>query len=334
MGLMLFLFSCSSKNKHQVSTGFYYWKTSFKLQEKEEKILADLHAQSIYIRLFDIGIENGKAVPLGILNNETLDTNQPLRFVPVVFIKQNSFYQLTTESTEDLAIKTASLMQQLCQKLNINPDEIQIDCDWTKSTKELYFHFLKILQKQDFLKDKTLSCTIKMHQVKYLTSTGVPPVNRGLLMVYNMGNLSKYGGQNSIFELKESKDYLKNMQQYPLPLDIALPLYHWTIWFENQKFKGILYNVSKTDFEEKDLKKIEGDLYELRNDVEIPGYQFKKGAALRFENPDKKELKIIASYISKRLNNPNPQLLLFHLDSFALKDYSIKEMQKLINAMK
>lgn len=123
-----------------------------------------------------------------------------------------------------MAKKTAGLIRQLCQKFKIEPTEIQIDCDWTKETKETYFNLLKELQRPSFFRGKKVSCTIRLHQVKYLISSGTPPVNQGLLMVYNMGNLSKYGGQNSIFDLKEARDYRENLAQYPIPLDIALPL--------------------------------------------------------------------------------------------------------------
>lgn|GEM_PF-2134608 len=92
--------------------------------------------------------------------------------------------------------------------------------------------------------------------------------------------------------------------------------------------------MSKSDFKSKDLKKIDADLYEFINDVAIPGYQFKKGGAIRFEQPEKADLLKITNFISKKINNPKPQLLFFHLDSSALSSYSIEEMRELIKEMK
>ena len=73
-----------------------------------------------------------------------------------------------------------------------------------------------------------LSATIRLHQVKYREETGVPPVDYGVLMYYNMGHISAMGA-NSIYDRSTALRYLGKLREYPLPLDIALPMFAWGV---------------------------------------------------------------------------------------------------------
>ena len=66
-----------------------------------------------------------------------------------------------------------------------NVKEIQIDCDWTASTQEAYFEFLHYLKEKAKDKQIQLSATIRLHQL----SMTPPPVDRGILMMYNTGDV-------------------------------------------------------------------------------------------------------------------------------------------------
>ena len=73
-----------------------------------------------------------------------------------------------------------------------------------------------------------LSATIRLHQVKYREKTGVPPVDYGVLMYYNMGRITATGA-NSIYDRSTALRYLGKLRAYPLPLDIALPMFAWGV---------------------------------------------------------------------------------------------------------
>ena len=327
--------ACNRSPNYQVSPGFYYWKTNFRTGNYEQQLLTSTGSNTLYIRLFDVDWDEQKAQPqpVGILN-PTAVQDTTLTYIPVVFITQRCLYRLQEKDLPELTERITGLMTDLCARLNINPPEIQIDCDWTRQTSGLYFSLLRQLKTQSFTRTRKMSCTIRMHQVKYTVSSGIPPVDRGLLMVYNMGNLKKYGPDNSILDVKDAKDYMKNIARYPVPLDVALPLYHWAVLFEQRNFKGIVYNVSDKDFKAGDLEPVRGDLYRIRSNTRAGGYAFDAGTEIRFEHPGQKELLDIAGYIAPKMNDTAFRVAFFHLDSFALRDFSIADINNILQKFK
>lgn len=332
---LLYATACNSKRQHQVSPAFYYWKTNFHTGNYEHQLLRQTGTNTLYIRLFDVDWDVSKAQPMpaGVLSPARVQ-DTTLAYIPVVFITQRCLYRLQEKDLPELTARIARLMEDLCTGLHISPAEIQIDCDWTRQTAGLYFSLLRQLKAQTFAGNKKMSCTIRMHQVKYTVNSGIPPVDRGLLMVYNMGNLKKYGPENSILAVKDAKDYLKNIQQYPLPLDVALPLYHWAVLFEQRNFKGIVYNVSDKDFKKGDLQRLQANLYRIKNDTRAGGYAFKTGMEIRFEHPKQQELLEIAGYIAPRMNDTAFRIAFFHLDSFALRDFGSADINHILEKFK
>ncbi len=323
-GFFLFLFcaGCAPKKTHQVQTAFYYWKTNLRIAPYESKVLQETGTEALYLRLFDIDWNEAgnKPVPVGILQSEpVMDTT--LQYIPVVYITQPCLLRLEEKDLPGLAANVSGLMRQLCDRYHVSPAEIQIDCDWTKNSSALYFRLLQHLKEQDFFRDKLLSCTIRLHQVKYTSANGIPPVDKGLLMVYNMGNLTRYGGHNSILEPGEAIQYLKGLGTYPLPLDVALPLYHWAALFEQKRFKGILYNLGKEQFAATGLEHKEGNLYRIKTDSKTGGYSLKAGQEIRFEAPGLKDLEQVAAFIGSRIKDSTFRLAFFHLDSLSMQPY-------------
>ena len=96
-----------------------------------------------------------------------------------------------------------------------------MDCDWTPSTRDAYSKLLKALRPSY----PELTATIRLHQVKYFNRTGVPPVKRGVLMYYNMSNVRDVNTKNYVLDLEVARKYHVNFDRYPLPLDLALPIY-------------------------------------------------------------------------------------------------------------
>jgi hypothetical protein len=348
--LLLCLFQkCTPKKEHKISTAFYYWKTNLHLNSGEQSLLQGTNSSTIYLRLFDVDWNQNqqKALPVGILESDTIKDSS-LQYIPVVYITQACLTRLREKDVPELSAHISALIIDLCTKYNLNPKEIQIDCDWTKNSAQVYFDLLKQLKSTTYFSTKTLSCTIRLHQVKFTATSGIPPVDKGMLMVYNMGNLTRYGGHNSILEVKEAKEYLKHIGIYPLPLDVALPIYHWASLFENARFKGITYNISKSDFEAKMIDKKrsailegsptivqkEGHLYQITQDMEVGGYRFKKGQEIRFEEPDKNDLEQIGDYIGEHIKNTAYRVTFFHLDSGATKQFKANDLNDIVHAFR
>ena len=87
--------------------------------------------------------------------------------------------------------------------------ELQIDCDWTESTRDKYFHLLSTLRNELERNKQIISATIRLHQVKYAAITGIPPVHRGMLMYYNMGKINATDN-NSVYDKKIAEKYISS----------------------------------------------------------------------------------------------------------------------------
>ena len=102
-----------------------------------------------------------------------------------------------------------------------------------------YTDFLEEVKKS-ISKDVKLSCTIRLHQVKYALKSGIPPVNRGTLMFYNMGDIYDQNESNSIYNLKNAEKYTAFIKDYKLPLDLALPIFRWYVHYRNNTVIGLI----------------------------------------------------------------------------------------------
>lgn len=332
-GFLLLFSQCKpSQKEHNITPAFYYWKTQLNIGHYEQQVLDSIKAKTLYLRLFDVDWlkQEDAPQPLGMLQSGALQ-NTGIQYIPVVYITQRCLLRLNDKDLPGLTEKIAGLIEQLCTKYNIRCEEIQLDCDWTQHSSKLYFNLLRKFRQQPFIKEKILSCTIRMHQVKYTMSNGVPPVDRGLLMVYNMGNLTQYGSHNSILDTREARQYLKYIANYPLPLDIALPLYYWSALFGQKRFQHIVYNVGKEHLDSKNLGKTGDNLYRFKADIDAAGYYFTQGQEIRFEAPTVTDLTNIAAYLSSQVKEKNFRVAFFHLDSTAMDHFKIGDMQKVLD---
>ncbi len=333
--LLCICVACTPRNKHTIEAGFYYWKTTFRLTDYEKHLMAEVGAKNLYIRLFDVDwrAQDEEPRPVGLLQAAPAKDGQ-LHYIPVVYITQRCLNRLQPASLPEIAGRMAHLIGQLCDQKGIDPAEIQLDCDWTRNNAQLYFDLLRELRRQNFFRGKLLSCTIRMHQVKYKWESGIPPVDKGLLMVYNMGNLTRYGPHNSILDAKETKDYLANVGTYPLPLDIALPLFHWAVLFEEKKFKAIAYNLTPDNFTPALLDAKSPGLFRILADTLINGYALKQGQEIRFEGSDARALSAVAAYVGQRMPARTLSVSFFHLDSAAIQPYQSQSIIRILNDLK
>jgi hypothetical protein len=62
--LLTFVWACnSSEPPKQITPAFYYWKTVFKLSNDEAQILTDNHIQKLYVKYFDVDLDERTAKP-------------------------------------------------------------------------------------------------------------------------------------------------------------------------------------------------------------------------------------------------------------------------------
>lgn len=328
------LFSCTPENvRRQVEPSFYYWKSVFNISNFEKQKLDSLKVKTIYLKFFDVDWDEAlnKSLPVAKLQTVTGALPGGTAVIPVVFITNECIQKIDSSQVEKLAENIYSLVLEIKEANDfISIPEIQIDCDWTAGTREKYFRLLNKLKL--LTTNCKLSATIRLHQIKFMSKTGIPPVDRGLLMCYNMGNLKNVSAVNSIIDTKELKKYTGNLQNYPLPLDVAFPLFNWKVLFRNQLYAGLLEELPDTALSASWCSKT-GNRYLVLKDSVVQGYALRKGDILRDEQSDIKEVLETAAEISKRLKNTPLRVSLYHLDSVILAKYTTHELESIYNRL-
>lgn len=314
----IFLISCSQR-QHQIQ--FYTWKSSPNLGQNEKEVFQNTRAHKLYLRLFDIDKKEGETQPAGILKSffpELLKAD----YIPVVFITNRVFYGLDTSENKKLSQNIYNLIQKITAQYNIDFNEIQIDCDWTKSTKDAYFSFLKNLKKQT---KKEITCTLRLHQVKYKGKTGVPPVDKVYLMCYATSSPIKTKEGNSILDINLLKNYLQNINDYPLRFDVALPLYSWAIVTNHIGRKKIINGISKSDLKEEDFTFISKNNYTVKRNLFLSGIYLNKGFRLKIEGVSPELLRTCKDYLNKKIVQ-SYDIVYFHLDHKFTDRFTIKDL--------
>lgn len=325
--LLLFC-SCNNGEERKVQRSFYYWKTVFNLTAKEQQTLKELNVQKLYVKFFDVdwNEESHAAQPVA----KSIFSQKPpygIAIIPVVFITQEPFQYLDKAGIDSLAKNTAALLASIAANDSLQlSNEVQLDCDWTQTTRNKYFYLLNKLKEQPFFQKKIISATIRLHQVKFVSQVGIPPVNKGLLMCYNMGNLRHPQTKNSIIDESELKKYINNLQDYNLPLDVALPLFDWWVLFDGAQYKGLVRDFNPADAW-KDKRQVK-----FERDTVINGTAFKAGQWLRHEGSDAAIVKKCAELVSAKLKQKELTVILYHLHETNLTKYSAHEMENFYNS--
>ena len=302
---------------------FYYWKTVFQLTPKEQQTLSDLSIKKLYVKAFDIDWDNEKQSALPVA--KSIFSQAPpanLAITPVVFITQEPFQHLDKNGLDSLATNTASLLSSIATTNHLTlTNEIQLDCDWTTATRNKYFYLINKLKQQPFFQGKIVSATIRLHQAKFVSQSGIPPVDKGLLMCYNMGNLRQPQTKNSIIDEEVLKKYISHIDSYSLPLDVALPIFDWWVLFDGNQYKGLVRDF-KPGESWKGKEQIQFD-----RDTTINGFSFKAGQWLRHEGCDEAVINKCARIISDRLKEKELTVILYHLDENHLTKFNSHALQ-------
>ncbi len=308
---------------------FYYWKSSFYLGPIEQKTLIDLHVNRLYVKFFDISWNQVKSEPLpaAVLRFPQKQAPLPYSIIPTVFITNDCIIKIKEPQVKELAHRIVRLISIIASTNNIKTlPEIQIDCDWSAGTKDKYFLLLQTI-KDLIAGEKLLSATIRLHQYKYYNETGIPPVNRGLLMCYNMGNLKNPATGNSILEPEELKKYMNTLTGYSLPLDIALPIFSWKVLFRNKKYAGLINELPTRLLKNSPAIKQSGNRFEVLQYSSINGYNFEPGDLIREEEIKFTELLKAESLLTEKLTTQHFSVILYHLDSITLSKFSNHELE-------
>ncbi|NML71916.1 hypothetical protein HHL23_19250 [Chryseobacterium sp. RP-3-3] len=307
--ILLLVVSCGGKENHPYT--FYYWKTQLKLDQDEKKALDQATVPYVYTRFFDIDKSAGKFQPVAVITKDnSFQTDKQI--VPTVFITNQSMYRISAEEIRFLAKNIHDLVQKKAQDyhLKIN-NEIQIDCDWTAGTRNDYFKFLKELKR---VSGKEITCTLRLHQVKDKSQTGIPPAEKVYLMCYSTSSPLENSNKNSILDVAILKSYLSKLDDYPVKkIEVALPIYSWGIVTNHLEKHKLINALSRKDLENPSFKKISDHEVEIMKDGFYFGSFLSKGFRIKVEEISEEQLEEVVHFLEKKI--PDFNVIYYQLDS-------------------
>lgn len=216
---VLMLTGCQQQSPMPQQNSVYYWRTEWHLDSVERNFLKQYDIQKVYCRYFDVVMRNDEPMP-----NATISFAEPvdpsLSIVPTVYITEDCMHS----EHKGLAKKIVERIIQMNETNDVKQvKEIQIDCDYTGRSLKTYYQFLEDVRTTASQHNMRLSTTIRLHQL----SMEVPPVDYGVLMLYNTGNPQKYAERNPILDIRDVMPYISKLDDYALPLAAAYPVFLW-----------------------------------------------------------------------------------------------------------
>ena len=363
----LFVILVSSRGvKPEVVRSFCYWKTNHEANSTDDSLVKSMKVKHMYVRFFDVDWNPyaSESQPVATIRSVNWDVEQ-LEITPSIFVSNevvllSSKKQLDslaerikrrvatvmeeyqTEQAHEKAYKIAhkkynsgavnhkvwlntdSIAKIEKGKIKMNCKEILIDCDWSEKSKKNYFYLLQKI-KLNF-PQYALSATVRLWQYKYRKKAGIPPVDKGLLMCYNLTSPTDHTTENSIGTSKEVEDYI-TQDGYALPLDLALPLYSWSVVFRGNQFKGILsdYDAFVTDTVR--FKKVSATRYLFQDDILIGDSYFRNGDEIRIEKISDAEIKKMIGVLKSKITiTDQTKVTFFSFDKKYINDYGIENI--------
>ena len=222
--MSLLTVGCSQQKQESLPEGnaVYYWRTDLRLDSMERAFLKTYHINKVYCRYFDVVMdENGEPMPNATITfSDTLPAG--VEMIPTVYITIDCLQK----SHKGLAEKLVKRIRQMNETNDISGvREIQIDHDYTARNMKVYYDFLREVREawKSLGGTRVLSTTIRLHQL----SMEAPPVDYGALMIYNTGDPQKFMERNPILDQRDVAPYLRYLDDYPLPLAAAYPVFSW-----------------------------------------------------------------------------------------------------------
>jgi hypothetical protein len=291
------------KEKLEPTNAIYHWKGVYNPSAEELAFMESHEIGRLYIRLFDIAAEYNsveqfmEAVPIATTR---FDAAVPcdVEVVPVTYITVEGLRQMEDYEVYYAGVIVERIMAMASYNELGDINEIQYDCDWTESTRHIFFTLCR--ETCDILHERgmKLSVTVRLHQMR----EEAPMADRGVLMLYNTGNLRSAKTENSILDIDDIEPYLKK-RNYPFPLDYAYPTFGWGVVFNEGRFSHLVTNYDTVELGE--------------------------GETMRVERPTAEEILEVKGRVTKAFGKPCQSNIIYHLDSNQLKNYTDDEINEI-----
>lgn len=309
-------------------TSFYAWRTRLDLGRQEAAALGELGVRELRVRVFDLVAGPGGAVPTPAVRVSGLPAGTAVR--PVVFLREAVFRD--GRDHRALADSLLALADRVCARERLACRNLELDCDWTAGSREGFFALAGRLRAALRMRSQELSATWRLHQARDPDAAGVPPVDRLVLMAYNMGPVTADPGRASILDLAELDRWLRDAPPPPLPVDVALPVWSWTLQVRGGRAVDLFQDLSEEDLSRTSgLRRRTDGLWEVVGPgFPLRGRWLRAGDRLKPETPSARDLELAARSLDRWLPRDTARtVVFFSLSERNLERHGTKELDRL-----
>jgi len=323
MACVLLLFamlplSCQ-RGRPPAEVSFYHWKQTLDLERPEREFLARAGSKRLFVRFFDVDLDPASNRPVPVSELECRGgLPAGIGVVPVVFLAERVFRSEC--DPQKLAGQVAAKIERIVARCGFAvPAEVQLDCDWTANSRGPFFAFLEALRRR-FPPRTTLSATLRLHQVKFREREGLPPVDRATLMLYNMGRVESPAPGNSIIDVYVFCSYADSLKDYPLPCDLALPIFQWGLVYRLDRLARIVNDLGADEVVAAGdaFKALGKGRFLCQRGAHLGGAAIYAGDLLRLEGAEFPAVHECLRLARKALKGKAAGLVFYHLDAKAL----------------
>lgn len=299
--LAALLSACASGPEGGTVRAVYHWKTTYNPTQYELKWMRDHHVTRLYLRLFDVDVHVTETVAPIATTRFLQPLPDSMEIVPVVYITNEAMDAIGYWwRGEEYGEKIVDRVLKMAECKGFEVKELQVDCDWTESTKDGFYDFCSHLQKELHGRGIKLSATVRLHQVADTLDSLA--VDDKVLMLYNTGNLRSPKTRNSILDYKEVEPYLKRLTAKRMEhMQVAWPVFGWGVAFDEQ-----------------------GHFSHLVNSANLGSDSI---GTVREEWGEMSEIRRVQQRLPERANEH--VIVLYHLDSINLSKYSYDEIEEI-----
>ncbi len=319
--------ACVLRDDIDCSRGIYFWKSVFRLSDNEVMFLKSHEVKKLYVKMFDVaaeaetGTDNREVVPVAttrFVSTKPAD----ISIIPTVYITLEAL-KLSAGKEPELAKNIVDRVLAMASFNDLGPiGTIQLDCDWTESTRSSYFTLCREVRKLISRKGILLSGTVRLHQVY---DKGLP-FDKCVLMIYNLGGIRRAATRNSILDYDTVKKYV-DRQAALNNFDFAYPAFGWGVWFRGTEFMGLLHT---TDFSDREsFEPCDGNSVRVLKAQDIENHKIKKGDTIRIETSEIGEILKVKKRIERFLGREARGDIIYHLDSLNLLKYAEYEIENI-----
>ena len=149
-------------------------------------------------------------------------------------------------------------------------------------------------------------------------------------MFYNTGNLDDAATENSILDTTVAEKYLARLSKYPLPLDVALPIFRWGIVFRDGQFFKLINGLDSARLVDQNLFYGKtANRFAVKKATFLEGHFLHEGDEIRLETAAPAALEWAARQI-RGIGDLKKTVAFFALDSSSARAFPPLFLEKII----